>query len=458
MEQKRAETAREWAERQFRGCQLGDWRRTERVVKMGAAMRAAPAQSIPQQMRSPKDTKAAYRFLSDEAYQYEDLIRPHWEQTRVAASQGGVVLMVQDPTELDYSKYERTIQGLAPIGNNRGQGILMSTVLSIVPSPRQVLGIAYQEPFFRKSHPRHETRTQRAQREKESDVWMHAVHAIGPPPAGATWVHVGDSASDIYAFFTACQQEHAQFLVRAKEDRRILDPQGEIDHLLQFARQLPKLDERLLHLPARHGEPARDVVLKLAVATLTLVPNWLNRHAAPIVTWVVRVWEEQPPEGVEAIEWVLLTSVPTETLEQAWERVEWYRCRWLVEEFHQCLKTGCQIEARRLEEASSLLRLLAIIAPLAVALLSMKEEARLHPDLPALQVLPTDLVRLVAMLSDRSPQELTMHTFWRLVAQQGGYLARKRDGPPGWKSLWHGWVYLQTLLRGRSLTPQIDLF
>jgi hypothetical protein len=453
MEQKRAETAREWAERQFRGCQLGDWRRTERVVKIGAAMRAAPEQSIPQQMRSPKDTKAAYRFLSDEAYQYEDLIRPHWEQTRVAASQGGMVLMVQDPTELDYTKYERTIQGLAPIGNNRGQGILMSTVLSIVPSPRQVLGIAYQEPFFRKSHPRHETRTQRAQREKESDVWMHAVHAIGPPPEGATWVHVGDSASDIYAFFTACQQEHGQFLVRAKEDRRILDPQGEIDHLLHFARQLPKLDERLLHLPARHGEPARDVVLKLAVATLTLVPNWLNRHADPIVTWVVRVWEEQPPEGVEPIEWVLLTSVPTETLEQAWERVEWYRCRWLVEEFHQCLKTGCQIEARRLEEASSLLRLLAIIAPLAVELLSMKEEARLHPDLPALQVLPADLVRLVAKLSDRSPQELTTLAFWRLVAQQGGYLARKRDGPPGWKSLWHGWVYIQTLLRGLSLAP-----
>ncbi len=414
-------------------------------------MRAAPEQTIPQQMKSPKETKAAYRFFGDEAYQYEDLIRPHWEQTRAAAGQGGVVLMVQDRTELDYTKYEQTIQGLAPIGDNRGQGILMNSVLSIRPSPREILGIAYQEPFFRKYHPRQETRTQRAKREKESDVWMHAVHAIGPAPQGALWVHVGDRDSDIYAFFTACQQEHGQFLVRAKEDRRMLTPQGEVDHLLQFARQLPPVEERPFHLPARHGKPARDTQVKLAFAPLTLLAGWMNAKARPISTWVIRVWEESLSQGIEPIEWVLLTSVPTQTLEQAWERVEWYSCRWLVEEFHQCLKTGCQIEARRLEEASSLLRLLGIIAPLAVQLLSIKVQARLHPDLPASQVLPADLVHLVAQLSDRSPAELTLHLFWRLVAQQGGYLGRKRDGPPGWRSLWHGWSYIQTLLRGYRL-------
>ena len=86
-------------------------------------MMKAPNQSIPKQMESPEDTKAAYRFFSDEAVQYEDLIGPHWEQTRAAAKQGGVVLMVQDLTELDYTPYERSIQGLGPIGDNRGQGI-----------------------------------------------------------------------------------------------------------------------------------------------------------------------------------------------------------------------------------------------------------------------------------------------------------------------------------------------
>ena len=59
--------------------------------------------------------------------------------------------------------------------------------------------------------------------------------------------------------------------------------------------------------------------------------------------WVVRVWEEQAPDGEEPLEWVRLASVPTSTLAQAWERVDWYRCRWSVEDYHQCLKSGCRI-------------------------------------------------------------------------------------------------------------------
>jgi len=458
MEAQRIKTAREWAEQQFGNCELGDWRRTCRAISIGEAMMKAPNQSIPKQMESPEDTKAAYRFFSDEAVQYEDLIGPHWEQTRAAAKQGGVVLMVQDLTELDYTPYERSIQGLGPIGDNRGQGILLTTVLSIVPEPRQVLGIAYQEPFFRKPHPAHETRTERAKRDKESDVWIHAVHAIGRCPEGVQWVHVGDSGSDMYAFFAACQEEQCQFLVRAKEDRRMLDPQGEVSHLLTFARQLAAVDERALHLEARHGEPAREVQLKMAFAPLTLLAGWLNAKAAPIDTWVIRVWEEQAPEGIKPIEWILLTSVPTQTLDQAWQRVKWYRCRWLVEEFHQCMKTGCKIESKRLEEASSLLRLLGMVAPLAVQLLNLTLQSRQQPDLPAIQVLPADLVLLVAQISNRLPKDLTVYLFWRLVAQHGGYLGRKRDGPPGWQSLWYGWLNIQTLLRGFRLASHSPPF
>ncbi len=422
------------------------------------AMLKAPGVSIPQQMQSASATKAAYRFFNDWSYQYEDITSPHWEQTRAAAKQSGLVLMVQDNTVLDYTQYEETIQGLAPIGDNRGSGILMTSVLSIIPEPRQVMGIAYQEPFFRKSHPRNETRTEKMKREKESDVWVRAVHAIGRCPEGTQWVHIGDRAFDMYTFFTACVEEGCHFLVRAREDRRMLDAQGEARHLISFTRQLAEMDEWVLHLPAQHRERARDAQVKLAFAPLTLQAGWMNAKAAPIPTWVIRVWEEQAPEGIEPIEWILLTSVPTQTLEQAWERAGWYRCRWLVEEFHQCLKTGCQIESRRLEEASSLLRLLGILAPLAVQLLSLKEESRLQPDLPATQVLPQDLVQVVAQLSDRKPNDLTLSLFWRLVAQLGGYQGRKSDGPPGWKSLWHGWLYVQTVLNGFRLASHSPPF
>ena len=86
--------------------------------------------------------------------------------------------------------------------------------------------------------------------------------------------------------------------------------------------------------------------------------------------WVIRVWEEQAPEGEEPLEWVLLTSVPTTTLEQAWERVDWYRHRWLVEDYHQCLKSGCRIEQRQLQTVDGLIRRLGSVVPAGRALVA----------------------------------------------------------------------------------------
>ena len=327
-------------------------------------MHAAPSASIPQQMKTWKATKAAYRFFSDEAYQYADLIQPHREQTRQEAGEHPVVLMVQDLTTLDYTPYEEHIQGLGPIGDNSRQGYQMTTVPAILPEPRQVLGIAYQQPFFRQPHPPDETRTQRARRPKESDVWRQAVEAIGPSPEGVRWVHVGDRGADIYNFFDACGHQRCDFPVRICQNRRMFTTAGEVSYLKTFARQLPAVDEQTLELPARHGEPARQARLRLAFSPLQLSAGWMSAKRPPMAAWVIRVWESDPPDGVaEPIEWILLTPVPSQTLAQAWERAAWYRCRWLVEDFHQCLKTGCQIEKRRLEEASSLLRLLAMLAP-----------------------------------------------------------------------------------------------
>ena len=82
--------------------------------------------------------------------------------------------------------------------------------------------------------------------------------------------------------------------------------------------------------------------------------------------WVIRACEEQAPEGEEPLEWMRLPSVPTTALDQAWERVDWYRNRWLVEDYHQCLKSGCRIEERQLQTVDGLMRLLGLLSPLAV--------------------------------------------------------------------------------------------
>ena len=279
MESQLPKTAEEWAAQQFGSCQLGDRRRTDRAVAIGAAMLRAPGKSLPKQMKSWAKTKAAYRFMDTQEIEYEDLIKPHWEQTRAKMLQLPLVLLIQDLTELDYTRFE-AISDLGPIGDGNGRGLLMSTVLGVQPDPRQVLGIVYQEPFLRKPNPLSPQRDRRADRLKETDFWVRSVRAIGTCPEGQVWVHVGDRGSDLFLFMRACRENRCHFLIRAYENRKILTPEGKKGYLIDYARQLPTQEESCLHLKAGHGHPARDAQVKMAFCPIQIASYWLDRKGA----------------------------------------------------------------------------------------------------------------------------------------------------------------------------------
>jgi hypothetical protein len=61
------------------------------------------------------------------------------------------------------------------------------------------------------------------------------------------------------------------------------------------------------------------------------------------------------------------------------------------------------------------------------------------------------MLAVLAQRSGQSPLTMTVGTFWTEVAHLGGYLARSHDGPPGWRTIWKGWLSLQTLLEGAHL-------
>jgi len=273
-----------------------------------------------------------------------------------------------------------------------------------------------------------------------------------------------------------CQQMHCDFVVRAAQDRCVdlLTEQADTpaaqrshhqrrpqQHLFEVVRGWSAHGEQDLELDATKQSRARTAHLAISFGSLRLLPP--ERQPAsdlrPLVVWVVRVWEPDPPEGVEPLEWVLLTSVPVQTVEQAWERVDWYRARWIVEDYHQGLKTGCRIEQRQLQSYEALRRLLGLLAPAAVRLLQLRTAARDAPKRLASEVLPLDLVQVVALVA-KVPvpaAELTAQQCWYTIARHGGYLRRRSSGPPGWKTLWKGWFYLQALLEGVHVAPRLSL-
>src|SRR5229473_7736308 len=466
-------SAHEWAESTFGSVHLGDQRRTKRAVALAQAIAHDPAGSLPAQMQDEAATQAAYRFLQTPDVTYEKLIRPHVEQTRAQAREPKQVLLIQDTTEVDY-QHHPTTTGLGPIGNGSHHGYLLQSVLAVLPGSRQVLGLMHQEPFLRQPAPKGESQRQRARRERESQVWERSVQAIGDPPAGVHWIHVGDRYSDMFPFLSRCRQRHCDFDVRAAQDRCVdlLVEQADTpaarrshhqrrpqQHLFEVVRGWSAHGEQDLELDATKQSRARTAHLALSFGSLRLLPPEGHQDSSlrPLVVWVVRVWEPEPPEGIEPLEWVLLTSVPTHTSAHAWQRVGWYRARWIVEDFHQGLKTGCRVEQRQLQTYEGLRTLLGLLSPEAVRLLQLRTLARQAPEQPVQQVLPVDLVQVVAHLAHVPAAQLTTQQCWYTIARQGGYLGRKGDGPPGWKTLWLGWFYVQSLLEGVHLATLLSV-
>ena len=215
-----------WAQETFGAAELGDPRRTRRLVRVAAQMAADPQGSLPREMSGNwADLKAAYRLVRADGVSHEAISRPVWQQTRQQVEQEpGVMLIVHDDTQLDYG-YRPAISGLGPIGNGSHRGFFVHTVLAVVPrgSGERVLGLLHQEAWVRHPAPRQadgrkESSRQRRERPRESEVWTRAVEQVGSPPAGEVWIHVADRYADMFAFLQRCRQMGTFFLVRAAQN------------------------------------------------------------------------------------------------------------------------------------------------------------------------------------------------------------------------------------------------
>ena len=168
-----------------------------------------------------------------------------------------------------------------------------------------------------------------------------------------------------------------------------------------------------------------------------------------MAVWVIRVWEPEPPAQVEEpLEWILLCSLPVETAEQLLEKRSWYERRPLIEDFHQVEKTGCGEEQLRFQTAEALLPMLGVLSVVAVRILQLRWWGREQGQAPATAAATPQELTVVRGLGHPVS---TAREFVRAVAKLGGFLGRRCDGEPGWKTLWRGYQRLQDLVIGLKL-------
>jgi hypothetical protein len=448
-------TPRAWAEANFQEAQLGDRRRTRRLIASAERLAQQPEGSLPEHF-AWNPLRAVYRLCHRPEVTHPVVTAPHFDRTRTemkAVSEP--ILILHDTTELNFTTHG-ALTGTGPVGDGKGRGFVQHNSLAIVARTQQVLGLAYQQLITPTPAPEGETRTQRLHRDRQSQLWERGIRGVGPAPRGACWVDVADREADNFeALYAARELGHA-FLVRACRDRAIVvgaTAEGPKRHLKSFARSLPAQTQGAVFIPSQGGRPARTAQVQMAAAPVWLLvpqrersrnPDW-----TPLWVWVERVWEPAPPAEVEEpLEWILLGSLPAADATQLRQRCDWYASRPLIEDYHQVEKTGCGEEGLRFETAEAMFPMLGVLAIVAVRVLQLRWWGRAGGAAPAASA-STGAERQV--LKGLGHRVKTARDFVRAVAELGGFLGRKCDQEPGWQTLWRGYRRLQDLVLGLQI-------
>lgn len=442
----------------FGSAALKDRRRTARLVALADRILEHPEGSWPSKLADPAELQAWYRLANRPEVTHRAVLAPHAAGTlERMREQAGPVLIVHDTTELDYSGL--TTIDLSPIGNGHGSGYLCHNSLAVTPGG-EILGLANQILFRRPRPPRKETKSASAKRPgRESRLWKRGSAAIPAAPEGKVWVDVADRGADLTEFLAYESTHGKHFVVRSKANRKVvLNPQklGKAKLLHNVVRRQPAQDRRPLCVPAGKGRRARDTEVAVAFTRLQIVPPRQARgeHGRELLTvWAVRVWEPKPPAGVKALEWILLSNVPVQTVGDAWERVNWYVRRWTVEELHKTMKSGCAIEQMQFTTEGALQPAIALLSVVAVALMWLRQVSR-TPEARtrrAAERFPKAMIAaLAAWRWGQARTDLSVYEFCFALARLGGHQNRKHDHPPGLVVLCRGWTKLQWLTAGRS--------
>lgn len=452
-------TVASFGERHFGAAALGHQRRSQCLVRIADRIYRHPGGTLPAKLHEPKDYKAMDRLMNRPETTHEAVLQPHRQHTLERMRQSdGVVLVLHDTTELDYSGL-RSIADLGPIGGGLNRGFLCHNSLAFDPRRHEVIGLANQILHRRRHVGRQESvKAKRERRDRESRLWINGVAAVGPAPEGRLWVHVADRGADTFEFLGHPWSPAEGFVMRSKVNRVIRrghhDPHGAKDYLHTYARTLSLQGRQEVLVAARPGQPQRQAVVAVAFAPVLLWPPHVRRglyEKRPLPLWVVRVAESNPPQGVKPLEWLLLTNRPVQTLADAWERVDWYACRWVIEEYHKAQKSGCAIEDLQFTTSAALTPMIGLLSVVAVMLLNLREASR-RPDAkerPATDLVSADYVRVLsAHRYKKIRMDLSIHDFFYALARLGGHQNRKRDHRPGWLVLWRGWMALQHMVDG----------
>lgn len=443
------------------GARFGDRRLDKRLGKVIGELGAKPNLSIPAATHARAEMEGAYRFFDNDKVSPEKILQPHIDATRERISQCDLVLLVQDTTELDLTRPKQQVQGAGPMDSEVRRGAFFHPLMAF-DSAGLPLGTVWQKNWAREEIETTLTKNQRAKKrkqtpieEKESVRWVEGIRAareVAEACPQTVCVCVADSESDIYELFSeprSTKQGEVHLLVRACQSRSTTDE----SNWLEEARSTPCLYEYCVNVSTRtakiaattakrkQSRDARVAEVKVRATTVTLRPPYRHDRKLPEVTVnVVLVEETDPPEGCVPVQWLLVTTLPIDDLEQIDAIVRWYCIRWQIEIYFRTIKSGCRVEDRQFETLERLMNCVAVYSIIAWRIMYLCRLGRECPDLDCEVVFePSEWKSVYTTVKRKDPPATPprLNEIVRMVASLGGYVNRKST-EPGPQTLWVG--------------------
>lgn len=462
--------AKKWLQQdigdEFAAAQLGDARRTKRLVEVARATEDMPDAGFPQMVESDGELEAIYRLLGNEDVRPDAVLAPHIASTMARAKQFPLCLIVHDTTAFEFSGNR---EGLGLMQGKR-QGFYAHFALAVLPGAARIpLGVAGLERLTRKIR----KRTVRRQHsfyttkdpKRESLRWGRVLEEIENQRDGFECIHVMDREADIFDLMAQAVRDGARFIIRGDKQRSLAKGNGLISDLL--AKTAPRsyrevevkdrVAKRRELIKPRLGASRKQRVAKLAVGSHAIELRRPETSKAPersLKLNLVYVWESAPPKGQDPVDWVLFTTEPVDTEAQLDTVVEHYRSRWVIEEFFKALKTGCAFEKRQLESFHSLSNALAVFSAIAWRMLLARSVSRAYATARATTVLSKVEIHLITHRLKLPKPPSTAQEALFAVARLGGHL--KRNGDPGWQTLGRGFEKLVLLEAGLRMAAEFS--
>ena len=447
-----------WAEDELRHADLGDRRLQRRLTRLVGDLATHPTAPVPQACGSWAATKAAYRFWNHHAVHAHDILAAHSRRTRDRLPDAGqAVLAIQDTTLLNFSHHPAT-RGLGYLSDLNQRGMLVHSTLCVGPDGVP-LGLLAQHVWTRDDahFGKRKDRQHKPTKDKESQRWLDGLADTARAlPPGQAVVTVADREADFYDLFAAPRRAGHDLLIRAKSRRRI---KHEARLLGQGIATSPARGCLRVKIPRANGRPGRTATLTLRYGTFAIEPPSTHpqrTQLAALPLTVVLAQEENPPKGIPAVRWLLLSTLPVRRYADAVRLVRWYARRWLIERYNYVLKSGCRLEQLQLETQTRLERALATYAVVAWRLLWLTYAARRAEQGLGDEVFEPEEWQVLQAQAGQEPTAAppSLREAIGLVARLGGFLGRRGDGVPGARVIWRGLSRLEDLVTGYRLARQ----